>query len=408
MTKTIKLVPEGQDQIRLKTTITVWVLYASEFFKCHMVKQLSRCYSIHFECLQQSSTMLDNISRLAIPDVIFVETGGDWARRVTELQNIDVNKEREEDELDTLLIVFGDESDNLSLRVALKLGATDFISQQAVLEDFAGMLHSIAEDKLATRHLSEVYLFLNTKGGSGATTVALNTAVEVAMQHTDRVLLLDLDIHFGVVMDYLNINPAYSLNDVIANLADLDEVSLRSQVTRHNSGLHILSFKHENHQENFDNAMMLGKLIPILREHYDYIFVDLSLGIDHIFIPILSQATKIFLITQQNLVSIKNTSRIAKALTFEYGVAKEQLILVVNRYEKRQQIKLKDIEETIAGLEIHTIPNDFKSAIESVNLGTPLVSSKKGSAISKSVARFTRTLMPKDKEQKSWFKRLFS
>ena len=51
--------------------------------------------------------------------------------------------------------------------------------------------------------------------------VALNTAVEVAIQNRDKVLLLDLDIHFGVGMDYLNINPAHSINDAIANASDL-------------------------------------------------------------------------------------------------------------------------------------------------------------------------------------------
>ncbi|WP_411019980.1 hypothetical protein, partial [Salmonella sp. ZJHZ21_0168] len=85
-------------------------------------------------------------------------------------------------------------------------------------------------------------------------------------------------------------------------------------------------------------------------EFYPYVFVDLSIGVDRMFSPILSQAAKVFMITQQNLVGIKNASRILKALTVEYGLSREQIELIVNRYEKRQQITLKDIENTLAGL----------------------------------------------------------
>ena len=80
----------------------------------------------------------------------------------------------------------------------------------------------------------------------------------------------------------------------------------------------------------------------------------------------------------------------------------------MNRYEKRQQIKLKDIEQTITGVKVHMIPNDFKAAIESANLGKPVVESKKNSSITKSVIELSQTLAPEVKEKKGWIKRLFS
>ncbi len=92
---------------------------------------------------------------------------------------------------------------------------------------------------------------------------------------------------------------------------------------------------------------------------------------------VISPATKLFLVTQQNLVAIKNTTQIIKVLTFEFGVSRDQMEIIVNRYEKRQSIKLKDIQETIGGMKIHTIPNEFKVALESANLGRPFIQSKK-------------------------------
>jgi pilus assembly protein CpaE len=407
MGEAVKLSRGDSSNIRLKTSLSVWVLYSSDRFKLHMMSELSKCHSISYEVISLHGVMSESFKHFSPPDLIFVETGPNWAQKVIELQYYE-SPEVEEDDVNTSLIVFGDESDNGALKIALRIGAADFVSDRSSLEDLIPLLKNAAEEKIAARKLGQLFVFLNTKGGSGATTIALNTAVEVALQHKNKVLLLDLDIHFGVIMDYLNINPVYSINDAIANVADLDEISLHSLVSKHSSGLHVLSFKHENHNENFDKAMQLGKLLPTLMEYYPYIFVDLSIGVDRMFSPVLSHSSKVFLVTQQNLVGIKNTSRIAKSLMLEYGISKEQIELIVNRYEKRQQIKLKDIEQTITGVKVHMIPNDFKAAIESANLGKPVVESKKNSSITKSVIELSQTLAPEVKEKKGWIKRLFS
>lgn len=406
MGEAVKLSRSDSNNIRLKTNLTIWVLYSSDAFKLHMMNELSQSPSLSYEVISLHSVMSESFKNFTPPDLIFVETGPNWAQKVVELQNYD-GPMLEDSEVNTSLIIFGDESDNGALKIALRLGAADFISDSSTIQDLIPLLKNVAEEKIAARKLGQLFVFLNTKGGSGATTIALNTAVEVAMENKDQVLLLDLDIHFGVVMDYLNINPAYSINDAIANVKDLDEISLHSLVSKHPSGLHVLSFKHENHNENFDKAMQMGRLLPTLLEYYPYVFVDLSTGVDRMFSSVLSQASKVFLVTQQNLVAIKNASRITKSLTLEYGVAKEQVELIVNRYEKRQQIRLKDIEQTMTGMAQHIIPNDFKAAIESANLGKPFVESRKNSSITKSIADLSKTLAPV-KTKKGWLKRLFS
>lgn len=406
MGEAVKLSRSDSNNIRLKTNLSIWVLYSSDAFKLHMMNELAKCPSLSFESISLHSVMADSFKHFTPPDLIFVETGPNWAQKVVELQNYD-GPMLEHSEVNTSLIIFGDESDNGALKIALRLGAADFISHLSGIMELMPLLKNVAEDKIAARKLGQLFAFLNTKGGSGATTIALNTAVEVALQNKDKVLLLDLDIHFGVVMDYLNISPAYSINDAIANVKDLDEMSLHSLVSKHPSGLHVLSFKHENHNENFDKAMQMGRLLPTLMEFYPYIFVDLSSGVDRMFAPVLSQATKVFLVTQQNLVAVKNASRMTKSLTLEYGIAKEQIELIVNRYEKRQQIRLKDIELTLGSLAMHIIPNDFKAAIESANLGKPFVESRRNSSITKSVAELSQTLAPV-KSKKGWLKRLFS
>lgn len=407
MGETIQLSRSESRNLRLKTNLYIWVLYSSESFKLHMQAELSQCVNISYDSISLTDVTSDRLKSSSLPDLIFVETGSGWAQKVVELQQCS-ETELNESEVNTSLVVFGDENDSGALKIALRIGAVDFVSDRSDLDDLAPLLKHSAEEKVATRTSGQLFVFVNTKGGSGATTLALNTAVEVASQNQKKVLLLDLDIHFGVVADYLNVSPTYSINDAIENVSDLDEMSLQGLVAKHPSGLHVLSFKHENHNENFDKAAQLGALLPTLLEFYPYVFVDLSTGVDRMFAPVFSQASKIFMTTQQNLVSVKNATRILRSLMMDYGVAKDQIELIVNRFDKSQQIKMSDIEQTLPELKVHVIPNDFKAAIESANLGKPFVEVKRNSAMTKSIIELSQILAPETQEQKGWFKRLFS
>ncbi|WP_070962495.1 AAA family ATPase [Vibrio sonorensis] len=406
MGEAVKLTRNDEHSLRLKTNLTIWVFYSSDRFHMHITDELSKCKSVSYEAISFHSLVVANLAQFNPPDLIFVETGPNWAQKIVELQNFEGPTNTDGHEAS--LIVFGNENDNGALKIALRIGAADFVSDKAQFEELVPMLKNVAEEKVASRHLGELFVFLNTKGGAGASTLAVNASIEMAKRHPDQVLLLDLDLQFGVVDDYLNVSSPYSLADAIAHVSDLDEISLNSFVTKHPSGLHVLGFKHENTHDNYDKAHHLNKLLPMLREFYPYVIVDLSRGLDRLFASVLAPASKVFLITQQNLVAIKNTTRIAKMLAFEFGINKEQLEVIVNRYEKRQSIKIKDIEETVGGVAVHMIPNDFKVAIESANLGRPFAEGKQNSPIAKSVLKFANTLMPEVEVKKGWLKRLFS
>lgn len=406
MGEAVKITPNGHAPLRLKTNLTIWVFYSSDAFHLHISHELSKCQSISFEMISFHGLVVANLAHFSPPDLIFVETGPNWAQKIVELQNYEAPESSENHEAS--LIVFGNENDNGALKISLRIGAADFVSNTAQIEELIPLLKNVAEEKVASRNLGELVVFMNTKGGSGASTIALNSAIKMASQHPEQVLLLDLDLQFGVINDYLSINPTYSMTDALANVSDLDEVSLGTFVTKHPSGLHILSFKRENSHENYEKAKHLNKLMPLLREHYPYVIVDLSRGLDRLFAPVLAPATKIFLVAQQNLVAIKNTTQMIKLLSFEFGINKEQLEIVINRYEKRQSIRLKDIQGTIGDVAVHVIPNEFKVALESANLGRPFIEAKKSSSISKSISRFVDSFSPQSDEKKGWFKRLFS
>ncbi|MBE4474696.1 AAA family ATPase, partial [Vibrio parahaemolyticus] len=258
------------------------------------------------------------------------------------------------------------------------------------------------------KKMGDLTLFINTKGGSGATTLAINTAIELSSYAKSKVLLIDLDMQFSDAADYLNCKPKYNINDVIDSVNDLDELSLEGLVYQHPSGLNYLCFNQNDPRNNHKHAIHVSKLLPILRQFYSHIIVDLSHGVDHVYQQIVSPATHIFLIMQQNVTSVKHAVSYIRSLELDYGLSHHQVELIVNRFEKKSTISLKDIENAVGGHAIHLVPNNFAIAIESANLGNPIVQSKKNSALKASLAEISHLLESPTQEHQSWIKKFFS
>ncbi|MDG3087333.1 AAA family ATPase [Vibrio hannami] len=404
MGEAVKLGLDDQSNYKIKTNLCIWLVYASERYLNHMNAELGKCGNLNVETISLSIFNADGIDGFAAPDLVFIETGVNWAKKLVDLQEQDATLQDHE----ASLIVFGDEQDTGALKIALRLGASDFLSYRASIDELMPLLKNTAEEKIVNRNLGDLCLFINTKGGSGATTLAVNMAIEIAQSHSKKVILVDLDLQFGATPDYLDMKPRFGISDALESINDLDEVSLPSMVSSHESGLDLIGYTSYGSHENYSLARNFGKLLPILRQFYDYVIVDLSRGIEHFYAPLIAPASRVYLVSQQNLISIKHTSELIRVLQLEYGINKDSVEIILNRYEKSVPVNLKDIQNTIENVEIHMVPNDYKVAVESANLGNPIVLSSKKSAIAKSIVSIANNLDPTKTETKGFFARLFS
>ncbi|MCA0934760.1 AAA family ATPase [Vibrio alginolyticus] len=389
----------------LKTNINIWVIYATGEFKNTMEEELSKCISIKIEWLDLNKMSVDAIGDRRTPDVIYIEAGTNWAKKLAHIYSNEGNIQNNQ----TALVVFGDEHDTTSLKLALKLGASDYFNHEVSFYELLPFLEDIAKDKASNNKLGELSLFINAKGGSGATTVALNTAIALSEYSKGKVLLIDLGMQFSDATDYLNSKPKYSINDVVDTMSDLDDLSLEGLVHRHSSGVYYLCFSPENIKDNYDRATKVSELIPLLRQYYQHIIVDMSHGIEHVFQHVVSPASYIYLVMQQNVTSIKHAGNYIKSLQLDYGLSSNQVRLVINRYEKKNSITVKDIEKALPNREMLLVPNNFSVAMECSNLGKPIVQSKKNSAIKSSLIEISHQLeKPTERTTKSWLGKLFS
>jgi pilus assembly protein CpaE len=258
---------------------------------------------------------------------------------------------------------------------AIRSGAAEFIPKPVddkVLMDALLRLrkHVTPRATPAAGKTGQVLSFFSTKGGSGATTVVCNAAVSLARMGKS-VLLLDLDLQLGELALFLGLKPRYTVLDLLANLHRADEALLKTFVIKHESGVHLLAGPDAPEAEPLVGGDQIRKAIKFLREHYEYVLIDMPNNYYDYVVATLDQADRVFLVCTADLPSLKNIQR-TLGIFEKLGFGKSRMHVVLNRYEKGDEGVDRSAVERIAGKVFWSIPNDFHTVIRSINSGIPL------------------------------------
>ena len=209
------------------------------------------------------------------------------------------------------------------------------------------------------------------KGGVGSTMIATNLAGALQRKGL-RVCLIDLDLHLGDVMSFMDIAGSYSISDLLSNLARLDRDLLDTSITRHSSGVAVLAQSGKMEESEHIAPADIGKLLGILRQHYDRVIVDGVRGFDEMSLAALDASQILLMVLTQDVPAVRNAQRCLE-LFGRLGYDQQKVKLILNRYQKASKITLDVIGDTLKVPVAHTISNDFVSIIDAINRGVLLV-----------------------------------
>jgi pilus assembly protein CpaE len=287
---------------------------------------------------------------------------------------------------------------------AMRAGANEFFAwpatpggepPRAVEEAFYGAVRRAAARREAAggtaRHPSLTHVFLGAKGGAGTTTVAVNSAVELANATKRPTVIVDLKASLGEVALFLGVRPRFTVLDAIENLHRLDRDFLRELVARHKSGLDILAGSEQFERPNAEDAGAVEEVLRVLAKVYDFVIIDAGNTINACALSALYAADTIFLVTNPDVPSIRNAQRMIERIR-QLGVGGERIRIVLNRASDQNLIAPKQIE-TALGYAIHqTFASDYRTVATALNAGVPLASTDH-SELAGQFTSFTRQLV---------------
>lgn len=254
---------------------------------------------------------------------------------------------------------------------AMRSGAREFIERPTTTTD---LLEAFVRLTTAQRRVREegprgkVFSVLNAKGGSGATTVAVNLALAVQAAH-GQTALVDL-APLGHAALHLNLKPVFTVADATRNLHRMDASLLESFMVRHNSGLQLLAGTNVPAALDPSNAEFV-RLFDMLVNHYRYVVVDVSTRFDAASRLIANLSECVLLVACTDVASLWSASRVQQYLG-ETGT-RERVRLVLNRFRKVSGFSEADAEAASGARLLWRVPNQYFAVSTAIDRGTPLM-----------------------------------
>lgn len=268
----------------------------------------------------------------------------------------------------TGVLLVASQLDPALLLEAMRAGVNEFVTAPITVSELQAAIKRLMGN-LATSTRGEIYAFVGAKGGVGATTVAVNTATSLGKMTPDSTLMIDLNAACGDAAVFLGAEPRFSVMDALENVGRLDAAFFKGLVVRTKGGLDLLGAAARPVSRNFEPSR-IRTLLEFASQTYQYTVLDVPRS-DSAALDSLELATRIVLVVNQELATVRNASRTAAALKQRYG--QSRLSMVLARTDRRAEIGIEDVERTV-GLEIgHTIPSDYRLALQAMNKGRPVV-----------------------------------
>ena len=196
----------------------------------------------------------------------------------------------------------------------MRAGAREYIERPTtttdLLEAFVRLTSTRRKPGRETSR-GKILTIVNAKGGSGATTVAVNLALALqSLQHS--IALVDL-APLGHCALHLNLKPAFTVSDAVTNLHRLDSSLLDSFMARHAGGLQVLAGAAAPAPIE-PSASDFARLFDTMAGLFRYIVVDASSRLDSATRLVSNLSERVLLVAHADVASLWSAGRVAQYL----------------------------------------------------------------------------------------------
>lgn len=267
-----------------------------------------------------------------------------------------------------------DSSPDLILR-SMRTGARDFIRLPINEDELSTVIERTNE--FAAEHRQDepakrgrAIAVFSSKGGCGVSLIATN----LAMLQTTPTVLLDLNLQSGDLELMLGVRPKFSLADIVENRDRLDESLLQSYLTQRSKNISLLAAPLKAESAEDIEPRHIYEVMELLRQRFDTLIIDTPHSFDAVTISALDHADQILMVLTLEIHAIRSTRR-ALEIFDRLGYPRKKIRLVVNRWSKNVELDQKQVEDFLGERVVGYVQSDYRAAVNSINLGQPLIES---------------------------------
>lgn len=247
------------------------------------------------------------------------------------------------------VLLIAEELGPIALHRLLRLGAADFVPYplpEGALHDAIQRLRQPAVDMAQlspqsrfapapNQTLGALYAIQPLAGGSGATTLAVNLAWELASagKNAPSVCLLDFDLQTGSIATYLDLARTEKVYELLSNTAVMDRDFFFNTLQTFNEKLKVLTAAADMLPLDLITPDDIERVLTMARLNFDIVIVDMPGTIVQWTETVLNDADAYYATMELDMRSAQNALRLIRALKAE-DLPLSKVRYVLNRAPK--------------------------------------------------------------------------
>jgi len=191
------------------------------------------------------------------------------------------------------------------------------------------------------KYPATIVSFHSAKGGTGKTTLAVNTAIDLA-QRGLKTIILDYDIENGNIDSMLHMKTSRDLKDLARGNSNYTEKTFE----QHTSGVYVLPSLKIPAESEIITAEVAERIIGRLARIFDIIIIDTGeIAIDPMLVA-MQVSTRSYFVTNCDMTTIAKTYRLIEEAKM-INIDMDKCTLVMNRVPKKIPIKENYVRDYI-------------------------------------------------------------
>ena len=253
---------------------------------------------------------------------------------------------------------------------------------------------------------SKCIVFYGPKGGTGATSMAVNVGGLLA-QYGRSTVIVDMDLQLGAVPVSLNVKPERSVAELVAEAHQSVDGPIQSGLDRHPSGLCMIAQGDRIEELGVVTPDKLPRFFDALGQTFEFILIDGLRDFSDDAVATMDLAHTVVICATQDVPAIRAAARSLRIFR-RLGYGPDRIKILINRYHKKAPVTLDAIHQALGQPVDAVVRNDFRLMEDALNQGVLVSELKPTAGLTRDVDGLTRMLgaLPEDKRS-GLFARLF-
>lgn len=215
----------------------------------------------------------------------------------------------------------------------------------------------------------QVTVVCGVHGGVGATTIAVNLALELEEATRSHVALLDLHLRGGAAAMMLGARVTSGLRVAIEEPERVDALFLDRVGVPIGDRVRLIAAEEPMEAQIKPTEEGVRRVVDMLRQRFNHVVVDLPMPPGPAEVAVLQKARHVVLVLGPDVASIRDTVAIKKLVALTGGSGR--VITVLNGMGRRGYLPIKLIEEGIGAPPDVSIGDLSRQLPRAANLGRP-------------------------------------